>query len=118
MNYVPLASLYAPGEEACTCRMVKDEAEKQKSRVQKGNLKTVQDDRYRYMKVKGDVDPAGFWTARAHGKFQATLTKNGLDIASQRVVTDRGNTGPMSGPGPYQVRSGQVYYSAVRSLGP
>jgi hypothetical protein len=98
VNYVSLASLYAPGEEAC--RMVMDEAEKQKNRVQMG--KTVQDDRYRYMKVTGDLDPAGFWTARAHGKFQATLTENGLDIASQRVVTDRGNTGPMSGPGPYR----------------
>ena len=78
--------------------MVKDEAEKQKQRVRDG--KTVQDDHDRFMQVKGDLDKAGFWTARAHRNFQAKLTENGLRMVSQRVAPDRGNTGAMSGPGP------------------
>ena len=96
VSYVSLSLLYGPGEEACP--MVKDEAEKQKQRVRDG--KTVQDDHDRFMQVKGDLDKAGFWTARAHRNFQAKLTENGLRMVSQRVAPDRGNTGAMSGPGP------------------
>ena len=90
-----MTSLYGPGEEACP--MVKDEAEKQKQRVRDG--KTVQDDHDRFMKVKGDLDAAGCWKARAHGKLQAKLSKNGLRMVSQRVA-DRANTGPTSGRDP------------------
>jgi hypothetical protein len=95
VSYVSLTSLYGPGEEACP--MVKDEAEKQKQRVRDG--KTVQDDHDRFMKVKGDLDAAGCWKARAHGKLQAKLSKNGLRMVSQRVA-DRANTGPTSGRDP------------------
>ena len=95
INYPKLGSLYGSAEQAC--QLVKDDAQKQETRVKNG--KSRQSDKDRCMRVVGYLSSDGIWRARDPAKLRGTLAENGLFIESQRVEADRANLGPMVGPG-------------------